>query len=135
MNQMSRGWVSLPVLLIVGVVAWQLFERSSELNNENMWSVQRYVSGTVPRWRTVFQALEERRSMQKPISSECVDFCALEDSPWNTFELDDGFNVSYQLHKISGLDVERWCAALDSQNAMCWWLVSGTARSSVIVSL
>ncbi len=116
-----RGWVSLPVLLIIAAITWQLHHQSQSLTRESIWLKQRQLDGGNSQWHEVLQALESRLSMGQANMSACVDFCPLNESSWQSLDLNQQTTVFYQAHQHPKLPVERWCASLDRVTARCWW--------------
>lgn len=128
----KRAWVSLPVLFAIAILTWQLIEQNDALNYELTWQTQRRVQDSRVLWAQVYETVREKRASDTPLTSDCVEFCRLSESPWKSTSLDESTILLYQLHKLAGQDVERLCASLDRETARCWWRYQNTTTSSFV---
>lgn len=114
-----RGWVSVPVLLLVIMLSALLVHHQRSLNDSHLWNVQRSLQQPQVIWQEIYQTL-----LTLPVAAgghaNCAGFCRPKDGHWQSRELSFG-NVWLQKQRIELFHVERWCATRDQQRVRCWW--------------
>lgn len=117
MSKVYRGWVSVPVLMLVIVFGMLMVRYQTSLQSNELWKTQQKLS----REHTIWHESYELLSFMSASMSLCSDFCSPEGGHWTKNNTSMG-QVWLQKQRISHLAVERWCVTRDQQRIRCWWI-------------
>ena len=129
----NRGWISVPVLLLVVMLGLLLLQQQTVINDHKRFQLATEVLSQNVVWRNAYLALSDLTPSPGGGPS-CIGFCSPSVEGWQSKML-EGQRVWLQRKRLSSLSVERWCASFDKKHIKCWWHDDSGAKREMWLTL
>jgi hypothetical protein len=129
----NRGWISVPVLLLVVMLSLLLLQQQTVINDHKRFQLATEVLSQNVVWHNAYLALSDLTPSPGggPL---CIGFCSPSLEGWQDKML-EGQRVWLQRKRLSSLLVERWCASFDKKHIKCWWHDDSGAKREMWLTL
>lgn len=129
----NRGWISVPVLLLVVMLSLLLLQQQTVINDHKRFQLATEVLSQNVVWRNAYLALSDLTPSPGGGAS-CIGFCSPSVEGWKSKML-EGQRVWLQRKRLASLSVERWCASFDKKHIKCWWHNDSGAKREMWLTL
>lgn len=122
------GWLGLPVLVLLLVVASMSMAFQDRLLAQYQWRGQlQAVADEQAVWQDFTRLLVDAPEFSQASDSHCLGFCPLQQDNASLEQIEwrsEGRTVLYQWHRYErddGMEFHRLCASINQQSYHCWW--------------
>ncbi|MBJ7550635.1 hypothetical protein [Marinomonas ostreistagni] len=124
----SRGWISLPVVLLIIMLSALLLQQNALFQDHKAWHAVSALNQDSDIWQEAYSTLN-RISSSEGGGENCQGFCRPSKGDWQQGSV-EGQRIWLQRQRLTEMSIERWCATFDKMRIKCWWREdSGAERS------